>query len=311
MQDNLDLFKNRYRQYLEISNRSVRTIAEYLRLMEHFISFLYRLGITDIYAIRKDHLASYQKEVFYQLNKQGKQNQPQTQNNYLKTVKSFFNFLKQEGILSYDPSKELSYAKTPKQLPRTILTPKEIEKLLKVPDINTPLGYRDRAILEVLYSTGIRLQELLDLKPEDIDFEKGFLRVNRGKGDKDRVVPLGKIAAKYLENYLKLVRIDLARARHSEYLFLSLSGSQPDRSSLRKRLLRYAKKARLNKRVSPHVFRHTCATHLIQNKANIRCIQEILGHKSLDTTQKYTQITITDLKEAHQKCHPREKEKIY
>ena len=309
--DNLDLFKNRYRQYMQITNCSHRTIEEYLYKMNHFINFLYQIGLTDIYEIRKDHIIGYQKEIFYKLNDKGKQNQPQTQNNYLKTVKSFFAFLKNQGYLSYDPSKDVSYAKTSRRLPKTILTPKEIRKLLKTPDINTPLGYRDRAILEVLYSTGIRRQELLNLKLEDIDYEKGFLRVNRGKGDKDRVVPLGKLACKYLENYIKLVRIDLQRIRNSQYLFLSLAGTPMEETSLRKRLHKYTQKARINKTITPHVFRHTCATHLIQQKANIRCVQEILGHKSLDTTQKYTQITITDLKEAHQKCHPREREKNY
>lgn len=309
--DNLDLFKNRYRQYMEIANRSPRTIEEYLWKMDHFTSFLYQIGLSDIHEVRKDHIASYQKEVFYRLNDKGRQNQPQSQNNYLKTVKSFFAFLKSEGYLSYDPSKEISYAKASRRLPRTILTEQEIKKLFKAPDINTPLGYRDRAILEVLYSTGIRRQELLNLKLEDIDYEKGFLRVNRGKGGKDRIVPLGKIACKYLENYIKLVRIDLQRIERSEYLFLTLAGTRLEETSLRKRLHRYVKQAKLNKTVTPHVFRHTCATHLIQQKANIRCVQEILGHKSLDTTQKYTQITITDLKEAHAKCHPREREEIY
>jgi integrase/recombinase XerD len=296
---------------MEVSNRSQRTIKEYLYKMDHFIGFLYQIGISDIYDIRKDHIAQYQKEVFYKLNDKGKQNQAQTQNNYLKTVKSFFAFLKAEGHLSYDPAKEIPYAKTSRRLPRTILTEKEIKKMFNTPDVNTPLGYRDRAILEVLYSTGIRLQELLNLKLDDIDYEKGFLRVNRGKGDKDRIVPLGRIASKYVENYIKLVRIDLGRLHNSEFLFLSLVGAQVDRSSLRKRLKVYAKRARIDKQVSPHVFRHTCATHLLQQKANIRCVQEILGHKSLDTTQRYTQITITDLKEAHQKYHPREQEKIY
>ncbi|MBU1121608.1 MAG: tyrosine-type recombinase/integrase, partial [Candidatus Omnitrophica bacterium] len=188
---------------------------------------------------------------------------------------------------------------------------KEIKKLLKAPDIHIPIGYRDRTILEVFYSSGIRRQELVNLKPQDVDYEKGFLRVNRGKGGKDRVVPLGRIACKYLENYIKLVRIDLRRIKNCEYLFISTLGNQMEVSTLRRMINRYVKKSRIEKRVTPHVFRHSMATHLIQDKANIRCVQEILGHKSLDTTQIYTQITITDLKEAHKSHHPREKEKIF
>ena len=158
MENNIDLFKERYRQYMQVMNRSGKTVKEYSRITDHFINYLYQIGITDIYEIRKEHVAGYQREVYYQLNKKGQQNLPQTQNNYLKTVKSFFAFLKSEGYLSYDPSKEITYAKTPRQLPRTILTPKEIKKLLKAPDIHTPLGYRDRTILEIFYSTGIRRQ---------------------------------------------------------------------------------------------------------------------------------------------------------
>lgn len=311
MNENLELFKNRFRQYMQVLNRSYVTIKRYQSFLDHFTSFINQMGITDIQDITREHISNYQKEVFYQLNRKGLQNLPQTQNNYLKVVKSFCSFLKTEGYLAQDPAKEISYAKTPQRLPRTILTQKEMRKLLRAPDIHTPLGYRDRAILELLYSTGIRRQELLNLKPQDADFEKGFLRVNRGKGDKDRVVPLGRIAAKYLENYIKLVRIDLQRRKESSYLFLSLRGNRLSEPTLKAMINKYSKKARLNKNISPHVFRHSCATHLLQQKANIRCVQEILGHKSLDTTQKYTRITITDLKEAHQACHPREKEKIY
>lgn len=309
MNENLELFKQRYRQYMQVLNRSQVTVKRYMRFLDHFTNFLNEIGVTNIQDITKEHIYNYQKEVFYQLNRKGQQNLPQTQNNYLKVVKSFCSFLKGEGYLGYDPAKEIPYAKTPKRLPRTILTQKEVRKLLSQPDIHTPLGYRDKAILELLYSTGIRRSELLNLKPQDIDYERGFLRVNRGKGDKDRIVPLGRIASKYLENYIKLVRIDLQRKKESQYLFLSYRGNRLSEPTLKAMINKYTKKARINKCISPHVFRHTCATHLIQQKANIRCVQEILGHKSLDTTQKYTQITITDLKEAHQKCHPREREK--
>ncbi|MFH1777798.1 MAG: site-specific tyrosine recombinase/integron integrase [Candidatus Omnitrophota bacterium] len=309
--DNLELFKERYRQYMQVMNRADTTVNRYQRFLEHFILFLSQINIKDVQDIRKEHIANYQKEVFYQLNRKGQQNLPQTRNNYLKAIKSFCIFLKLEGYIVNDPAKEITYAKTPERLPRTILNIKEVEKIFKQTDCHNPLGYRDRAILEVLYSTGIRRQELLNLKPEDIDYEKGFLRVNRGKGDKDRIVPIGKTACKYIENYIKLVRIDFKRIKQSKYLFLSKRGNRLSEPALKYLINKYTKKANINKNISPHVFRHTCATHLIQQKANIRCVQEILGHKSLDTTQKYTQITITDLKEAHERCHPREREKEF
>lgn len=309
MNDNLELFKNRYRQYMQVLNRSQETIKKNLYLLDKFTGFLEAQAIFDISQIRKEHISQYQKGLYYYLNEKGKQNQPQSQNNCIQAVKSFCLFLRSEGYLNYNPAKDIQYAKHHQSLPRTILTEQEIKRLMRQPDIHTSLGYRDRAILELLYSTGIRRQELFNLKPEDIDYRKGFLRVNKAKGARDRIVPLGRIASKYLENYIKLVRIDLQRRKESPYLFLSLRGERISKSALAEIILKYTKKAKLNKSISPHVFRHTCATHLLQKKANIRCVQEILGHKSLDTTQRYTQITITDLKEAHAKCHPREKDR--
>lgn len=311
MTNNIDLFINRYRQYMQILNRSDETINRYIYILNYFANFLSQIGVFDIHDLNKQHILQYQKENFYYLNRRGQQNLPQTQNNQTKAVKSFCYFLYSEGYLSHNPAKDILYAKTPQQLPKTILTHQEIKKLLRQPDIHTPLGYRDRAILEVLYSTGIRKKELLNLKPQDADCEKGFLRINQGKGQKDRIVPLGKIACKYLENYIKLVRLDWARIKQSPYLFLSLRGNRIASPTLKQMIYKYVKKAKIGKRVSAHVFRHTCATHLIQKKANIRCVQEILGHKHLDSTQIYTQITIDDLKQAHQSCHPREKDENY
>lgn len=309
--DNLDLFRNRWRQHMEILNQAGKTIIEYVRLLDFFITFLVKTGITGIYDITKEHISLYRKEVFYHLNDKGRQNAFSTQNNYIRAMKTFFYFLQAEGYLSYNPAKGIAYAKVPTQLPKTILTPQEAKKLIKTPDIHTPLGYRDRAMLEVLYSTGIRRNELRNLKPQDVDCEKGFLRVTQGKGDRDRIVPLGKIACKYVENYIRLVRLDLVSKKNSPYLFLTWTGNQMCTGTMRDLIHKYTKKAKINKTVTPHVFRHSMATHLLQKKANIRCVQEILGHKFLDTTQKYTRITITDLKEAHQQCHPREREKMY
>jgi integrase/recombinase XerD len=309
--ENLDLFKNRFRQNMEVLNRSQITVKEYLYGVDKFIAFLNSLEVFNIEGITKEHISMYQKDLYYRLNYKGQQNVASTHNNYLKAVKCFCLFLKNEGYLAYSPAKDIQYAREPKQLPRTILTIEEIKKLFKAVDTKTHVGYRDRTIMELLYSTAIRRKELLNLKPQDVDYTRGLLKVNKGKGGKDRVVPIGKIACKYLENYIKLVRIDLQRKKESPYLFLSLWGNAIGNGTIHDIIYRYAKKAKLNKAVTPHVFRHTCATHLLQQKANIRCVQEILGHYCVETTQRYTQITITDLKEAHQQCHPREKETNY
>ena len=212
-------------------------------------------------------------------------------------------------VLRQDPSRDIPYAKTPKRLPRSILTRKEMSKLLMAPDTHSLMGYRDRAMLEVFYSTGLRNSELGALKVEDVDTEEGFVRVNLGKGGKDRVVPLGKIACRYVENYIHSIRPHLVRGGDNRCLFLSLQGHQMARAVIASIVRRYARKAKLGKTVTPHSLRHTCATQMMRNKANLRHIQELLGHACLTTTQVYTSVTIADLKEAHQKYHPRERER--
>jgi len=160
------------------------------------------------------------------------------------------------------------------------------------------------------FSTGIRSGELRNLKREYIDFRKGFARIDTGKGEKDRMVPLGKFALRYLENYLKFVRGEFYNSDNLPYLFVSKMGSRFSDVGLIKIHKKYAEMAGISKNVTPHVFRHTCATHLVQQNANLRCVQQLLGHESLLTTQVYVHLTINDLKQTHQKCHPREQETL-
>lgn len=177
----------------------------------------------------------------------------------------------------------------------------------KPPIRATALGCRDRAILEVLYATGLRRNELRHLKPADIDREQGLLRVNDGKGGADRVVPLGAIAARCLETYANAIRPELLRGAACEWLFVSYTGRQIDPNTLNAIVRKYAKAAKVRKPVTCHTWRHSCATHLVQNNANVRHVQEMLGHRSLATTERYLRLTIADLKAAHERCHPRER----
>jgi integrase/recombinase XerD len=221
----------------------------------------------------------------------------------------FLRFLKGEDYLTQDPGRDVPYAKTPKRLPRSILTRKEVTKLLRSPDTHSLMGYRDRAMLEVFYSTGLRNSELGALRVDDVDTDEGFVRVNLGKGGKDRVVPMGRIACRYVENYIKAVRPHLVKGQDNGYLFLSLQGYRMARAVIACVVRKYARKAELGKTVTAHTLRHTCATQMMRNKANLRHIQELLGHACLSTTQVYTSVTITDLKEAHKKYHPRERDR--
>lgn len=163
------------------------------------------------------------------------------------------------------------------------------------------------AILEALYSTGIRTGELINLTLYDIDPQKGLLKINKGKGQKDRIVPIGKLACKYIKKYLRTARPKLQNSSKDQTLFLTQRGNRFERANFGKIIQKYAKLANLKKRICPHSFRHTCATQMLEEGADIRYIQELLGHQSLQTTQIYTRVTIKDLKRIHSKFHPREK----
>lgn len=191
----------------------------------------------------------------------------------------------------------------------------EVKKLLEIPDKTTVLGYRDRTILEVLYSSGMRRSELLNLRLDDVDFEAGVLRINAGKGNKDRVVPIGKIASRYLKNYIKEVRERLVKYPELDYVFLSRIGKRISKCMLGLRIKEYAKQAGIEKDISAHTLRATCATHCIRGKKrkeqmHPRYLMELLGHNSMEALNPYLSVSIVDLKEAHNRCHPREKEAV-
>jgi integrase/recombinase XerD len=305
----LEAFRDKYKEHLTILNFAQGTIRGHLFGLKQFFRYLSDNNISEIAAVTKDRIRDYQTYLFEEINPKGEPNCVFTQNNKLKTVKSFFRFLAENDYLVGDPGKDIAYAKTPQRLPRSILTQTEAKKLLHTPDTKTALGYRDRTILEVLYSTGIRREEIRNLLIHDVDYTEGFIRINCGKGGKDRIVPLGRIACRYIENYVKAVRPSLIRDPYNNHLFLSLKGNRLSFSMFGELVKRYTTKAKLKKNISPHTFRHTCATLMLRNKANIRHIQELLGHSSLDSTQVYASVSITDLKEVHSRCHPREKDK--
>jgi integrase/recombinase XerD len=186
-----------------------------------------------------------------------------------------------------------------------VMTEEEILRILAIPDLKTMVGLRDRAILELLYSTGIRRRELSNLNVSDIDFENGYLRINCGKYYKDRVVPVGEVACKFIEAYLKTVRWWFLRDPKEDALFLdSQRGKRLSVSTIHHIIKKTVKKSGVKKRISAHTFRHSMATHLLHNKADIRYIQLILGHASLSSTEIYTHLVIDDLKEIHRRAHP-------
>ena len=304
---NLDLLITRFLGDLQIRNYSLRTVQEYGLCLGVFGRFLEQRALTDIQSVTTATLAEFQRWFYYQPTRRGQARGVGDQNRMLAAVKSFFRFLKSEGVLTRDPAEAVEYAREPQTLPRNVLTPQEAKRILETVDTGTTLGYRDRAILEIFYATGLRRSELCQLQVQDVNLEEELLRINGGKGAKDRVTPLGRIAGQFVETYIKGVRPLLLKAGATDRLFLSLRGRPMSPETVREMVVKRAKLAGIKKHMTCHVWRHTCATHLLQNHAHLRHVQDLLGHRSLATTERYLHLTIADLKAAHRKFHPRER----
>ncbi len=301
----------RYRQSLELRGSAEGTIRNHRNALALFARFLARESLVDLAAVTAATLQAFQRWHFAEPTTRGTMRALAYQNRVLAGIKGLFRFLQDEGVITRDPARGLVYAREPQTLPRNVLTPTEARKIIEAPDTHTALGYRDRTILEVFYATGIRKQELMNLCLADIRLEEELLRINAGKGGQDRVVPLTAIACAFLETYRNAIRPQLLAVRGAavtDRLFVSQRGRPIARNTLGEVVVKYAALARVNKPVTCHLWRHTCATHLLQGKANLRHVQEILGHRSLATTERYLHLTITELKEAHRKHHPRERD---
>jgi len=304
---NFDDLITRFLGDLQIRNYSARTVAEYgysLRALAHFLE---QRHLADLQSVTTATLTEFQRWFYYQPTRRGAARGVGDQNRTLAAVKTCFRFLKNEGYLARDPAESVEYAREPQRLPRNVLTLQEAKRILDAVDTTTLLGYRDRTILEVFYATGLRRGELCNLCLEDANLEEELLRINGGKGAKDRVVPLGRVACQFLETYIKGIRPRLLKGRVSDRLFLSQMSLPIVPNTVRVIVQKHAKLAGIKKHMTCHVWRHTVATHLLKNNANLRHVQDLLGHRSLATTERYLRLTITDLKEAHRKFHPREK----
>jgi integrase/recombinase XerD len=226
---------------------------------------------------------------------------------HLVTVRSFFKFLVIDGVVRHDPTMNLESPKIRQSLP-SFLSVKEIEKLLALPDLNTPLGLRDRALLDVLYSCGLRVTELISLRSDNVDFELGCVRCI-GKGDKERLVPIGKKALESVVTYMKESRPVLLRSRRraklSNAIFLNRQGGQLGRVGVWKILAAYGRALGLRKKLTPHKLRHSFATHLLDRGADLRSVQMMLGHADISTTQIYTHVMEDRLKTVYKAHHPR------
>jgi integrase/recombinase XerD len=229
-------------------------------------------------------------------------------NTHLLALRDFVGFLAARGELPAALLEPLKYVKEPRLLPRETLTHAEVVRILEGVPGRTPIELRDRAILEVFYSTGIRRQELADLELSDVDLEGGALRVQSGKGGKGRMVPLGKVATGWLGKYLAHARPSLlGRGEENARVFLSKSGRPLPGNSVKEAVARWARAAGIGKTVTPHTLRRSCATGMIRNRANPAHVKELLGHEDFSSLDAYVRLEIVDLKDAHRRFHPRER----
>jgi integrase/recombinase XerD len=282
---------------------SGNTIAAYRRDLRRYVAFLLERGVTDGRRVADRDVAAHVAAVSASTHDDGVPYRATSVVRALSSVRAFHHFLLREGEVDRDPTAGVVRPKLPRRLPKP-LSVEQIERLLGQPDPTTEAGLRDRAVLETLYGAGVRVSELVGLDVDDVDLEEGSVRVF-GKGSKERDVPLGRYAREAIEAYLVRARPGLATRRSRSALFLNLRGGRLTRQGCAGILAKHAAAARVGRTVNPHALRHSFATHLLEGGADVRVVQELLGHASVATTQVYTLVTREHLREVYFTSHPR------
>jgi integrase/recombinase XerD len=288
----LDQFINHLRVERGLADN---TIESYSRDLIRFLKFLESRNISPLH-VTQDHIMDFMGSL------EGVLSVRSTARN-LSAIKIFFRFLVSDGKIKGSPARLLESPKLPQRLPG-VLTQQEVELLLSQPDVSKPRGQRDKAMLELLYATGLRVSELVGLNVSDINLEAGYVRTV-GKGSKERMVPMGEKALKALKDYLSDGRIGLLKKRRSPNLFLNPRGQSLTRQGFWKIIKKYGMLAGISKAITPHSLRHSFASHLLEGGADLRAVQVMLGHADISTTQIYTHVTRERLKQIHEKYHPR------
>jgi integrase/recombinase XerD len=288
---------DRFLHYLAVERGLAdNTLASYHHDLQQFASFLSerKAGVeSTTAALIVDYLEGLER----------KGRKPATISRHLATLKSFYHFLLQERVINQDPTVDLEFPRLSRRLPR-VLSVDEVEFLLGQPHTGRPAGLRDKAMLELIYATGLRVSELVSLNVGQVNLEMGVVRC-LGKGQRERMVPMGSIAAYWVRRYLEQARPQMIRSSEDEALFVNHQGQRLTRQGFWKILKKYARQARLDAGITPHTLRHSFATHLLENGADLRVVQELLGHADISTTQVYTHLTRRHLREVYQRTHPR------
>jgi integrase/recombinase XerD len=271
-----------------------------------FLAWAAERGITHPEQVTRSKLESYQRWLYRHRKANGKPLGVSTQRNRITTLKHLFAWMGKQRLIEANPAADLELPRPEHRLPVDALSRSQVEAVLGVPEIKDALGLRDRAMLELFYSTGIRRSELARLELSDLNPEKKILRVRKGKGRKDRVAPVGNRALYWVARYLDEVRPLLAQKPDEPALFLSGYGEGFNPEVLGRKVAGYIRQADIHRTGGPHLLRHTCATHMLEGGADIRYIQQLLGHAKLETTAIYTHVSIQELQAVHARCHPAE-----
>ncbi|MFC3418166.1 site-specific tyrosine recombinase XerD [Salinicoccus hispanicus] len=275
---------------------SQSSISSYRQDLMQYAAFLLEKDIADASHIETEILIDFLKN----MRESGKS--AKTISRMQSTLKNFHQFLVNDNITSHNPALRLHSIKEAKKLP-VYLTVEEMERLLSTPDTSTS-GMRDKAMMELLYASGLRVSELIDIRITDLNAEMGFIRI-MGKGSKERIVPITDYVGRLLRDYISEARMALLKEDDTDVLFLTNRGKGFTRQGLWKTIKKYELQSGIGKNITPHTFRHSFATHLVENGADLRAVQEMLGHSDISTTQIYTQISAVKIREMYKKFHPR------
>lgn len=291
-----DLFADQFINHLRVERGLAQnTIEAYSRDLKRFLQFLEQKKLSPL-KVTQDHVTAYMASLDGSLSIRSAARS-------LSAIKMFFRFLVSDERIEQSPVRLLNTPKIPHKLPE-VLTHEEVDQLLSTPDPSKPKGQRDRAMLELLYATGLRVSELIGMTITGVNLEAGFVRTI-GKGSKERMVPIGAKALEALKDYLGEGRIQLLKGKTSGFLFLNTRGSPMTRQGFWKIIKQYGLEANINKKITPHSLRHSFASHLLEFGADLRSVQVMLGHADISTTQIYTHVTRERLKQIHEKHHPR------
>ena len=293
-----------YLDALAVKGFSPQTVRTHRNRLRPFLLWCDARRLTHPNEVTVSVLERYQRYLHQYRKKNGETQSMSSQQQHLCTVRHLFRWFVRKHFVLSNPAADLELPKVPQQLPMMVLSAAEAERVLAQPDVETPLGLRDRALLEFLYSTGVRRAELVHLNVDDIDFARGVANVHAGKGNKDRVVPVGERALRWVQRYIDDVRPHYLFGQEQPALWVNYAGMRVGENYIGIIVRSYVLRSKVSKTGSCHLFRHTIATLMLENGADIRFIQAMLGHANLQTTQIYTRVSIAKLKEVHTATHP-------